>query len=125
MKRPKHGRHQHPKHGKHQRPGRSAIVAAPTHPSALTVPAYHRILVKHGLIEKTLSIPEAYEVFLKVSADPEVEKLRRKVEHGSKMKHVPALYLATAMALQGMTKQELDDLKLRIGKTQASRSFVE
>jgi hypothetical protein len=38
------------------------------------------------------------------------------------MKHVPALYLATAMALQGMTKQELDDLKLRIGKTaQADR----
>jgi hypothetical protein len=30
------------------------------------------------------------------------------------MKHVPALYLATAMALQGMTKQELEGLKLRI-----------
>jgi hypothetical protein len=28
--------------------------------------------------------------------------------------HVPALYLATAMALQGMTKQELEALKLRI-----------
>jgi len=41
-------------------------------------------------------------------------KLRRKVEHGDKMKHVPALYLATAMALQGMTKQELEALKLRI-----------
>jgi len=27
------------------------------------------------------------------------------------MKHVPALYLATAMALQGMTKQELEALK--------------
>ena len=114
MKHPKQGKHQHPKRGKHQRPGRSAIVAAPTHPSALTVPAYHRILVKHGLIEKTLSIPEAYEVFLKVSADPEVQNLRRKVAHGSKMKHVPALYLATAMALQGMTKQELEALKLRI-----------
>ena len=70
--------------------------------------------MKHGLIEKTLSIPEAYEVFLKVSADPEVEKLRREVAHGSKMKHVPALYLPTAMALQGMTKQELEALKLRI-----------
>jgi hypothetical protein len=88
----------------------------PTHPSALTVPAYHRILVKHGLIEKTLSIPDAYEMFLKVGADPEVQKLRRKVEHGSKMKHVPALYLATAMALQGMTKQELEALRLRIAK---------
>jgi hypothetical protein len=114
MKHPKHSKHQHPKHGKHQRPGRSAVVAAPTHRSALTVPAYHRILVKHGLIEKTLSIPEAYEVFLKVGADPDVEKLRREVAHGSKMKHVPALYLATAMALQGMTKQELEALKLRI-----------
>jgi hypothetical protein len=114
MKHPKHGKHQHRKEGRHQRSGRSAIVAAPTHPSALTVPAYHRILVKHGLIEKTLSIPEAYEVFLKVSADPEVQKLRSKVEHGSKMRHVPALYLATAMALQGMTKQELEALKLRI-----------
>ncbi len=31
-----------------------------------------------------------------------------------KMKHVPALYLATAMALQGMTKQELEALKLRM-----------
>jgi hypothetical protein len=85
-----------------------------THSSPLAVPSYHRILVKHGLIEKTLSIPDAYEVFLKVGADPEVQKLRRKVEHGNKMKHVPALYLATAMALQGMTKQEIAALKLRI-----------
>ncbi len=75
--------------------------APQTHPSALAVPSYHRILVKHGLIEKTMPIPDAYEVFLKVGA-------------GNKMKHVPALYLATAMALQGMTKQELEALKLRI-----------
>src|SRR6267142_3282769 len=86
----------------------------PTHPPALAVPSYHRILVKHGLIEKTLPIPDAYEMFLKVGADPEVEKLRRKVAHGSKIKHIPALYLATAMALQGMTKQELEALKLRM-----------
>src|SRR6266850_169605 len=71
---------------------------------------------RNDRIEKTLSIPDAYEVFLKVGADPEVEKLRRKVAHGNKMKHVPALYLATAMALQGMTKQELEALKLRIQK---------
>ncbi len=88
--------------------------APPPHPSALAVPSYHRILVKHGLIEETLSIPEAYKVFLQVSADPEVQKLTRKVEHRNKMKHVPALYLATAMALQGMTKQELEALKLRM-----------
>ena len=87
-----------------------------THPSALSVPSYHRILVKHGLIEKTLSIPDAYEVFLRVGADPEVQKLRRKVGRGNKMKHVPALYLATAMSLQGMSKQELEALKLRIEK---------
>src|SRR6266699_180470 len=79
-----------------------------THSSTLAVPSYHRVLVKHGLIEKTLSIPDAYEVFLKVGADPEVQKLSRKVERGHKMKHIPALYLATAMALQGMTKQELE-----------------
>src|SRR5689334_25290650 len=71
--------------------------APQTHASALAVPSYHRILVKHGLLEKTLSLPDAYEVFLKVGADPEVQKLRRKVERGNKMKHVPALYLATAM----------------------------
>ena len=112
MKRPKRGKHQ-------RRPGRSAIVAAPTHPSAFAVPSYHRILVKHGLIEKTLSIPDAYEVFLKVGADPEVQKLRRKVARGNRMKHVPALYLATAMALQGMTKQELEALKLRIAEKAA------
>jgi hypothetical protein len=88
----------------------------PTHPSALAVPSYHRILVKHGLIEKTLSIPDAYKVFLKVGADPEVQKLRRKIASGDKMKHVPALYLATAMALQGMTKQDIEALKLRIEK---------
>ena len=88
--------------------------APQTHPSALAVPSYHRILVKHGLIEKTLSIPDAYEVFLKVGADPEVQKLCRKVARGDKMKHVPALYLSTAMALQGMTKQELEALKLRM-----------
>ncbi len=92
---------------------------APTYRSALAVPSYHRILVKHGLIEKTLSIPDAYEVFLKVGADPEVQKLRREVERGSKMKHVPALYLATAMALQGMTKHELEALKLRIEEKRA------
>ena len=88
--------------------------APQVHPSASAVPSYHRILVKHGLIEKTLSISDAYEVFLKVGADPEVQKLRREVAPGNKMKHVPALYLATAMALQGMTKQELEALKLRI-----------
>jgi len=86
----------------------------PTHPSTLAVPSYHRILVKHGLIEKSLPIPDAYEMFMKVGADPEVQKLRRQIAHGSKMKHVPAMYLATAMALQGMTKQELEALKLRI-----------
>ncbi len=87
--------------------------APPTH-TALAVPSYHRILVSHGLIEKTLPIPDAYKVFLRVGADSEVQKLRRKVEHTSKIKHVPALYLATAMALQGMTKPELEALKLRI-----------
>jgi len=85
-----------------------------THSSPAAVPSYHRILVKHGLIEETLSISDAYEMFLKVGADPEVQKLRRQIAHGSRMKHVPALYLATAMALQGMTKQELEALKLRI-----------
>jgi hypothetical protein len=96
---------------KHPRQSKRAPQA---HSSALALPSYHRILVKHGLIEKTLSIPDAYEMFLKVGADPEVQKLRRKVAYGNKMKHVPALYLATAMALQDMTKQELDALKLRI-----------
>jgi hypothetical protein len=90
--------------------------APQTHRSAMAVPSYHRILVKHGLIAKTLPIPDAYEVFSKVGADPEVQKLRRKVAQGNRIKHVPALYLATAMALQGMTKQELDALKLRIEK---------
>src|SRR6059036_191676 len=96
---------------KHRRENRRALQ---THPSASAVPSYHRIMVKHGLIEKNLSISDAYEVFLKVGADPEVQKLRRKVARGNKMKHVPALYLPTAMALQGMTKQELEALKLRI-----------
>src|SRR5258705_13921346 len=90
--------------------------AQTSNPAALAVPSYHRILVKHGMIEKTLSFYEAYKMFLKVGADPEVQKLRRKVEHGNKMKHVPALHLATAMALQSMTKQELEALKLRIEK---------
>jgi len=79
----------------------------PIYLSALAVPSYHRILVKHGLIEKTLSIPDAYRVFLQVGADPEVQKLSRKAERGRKMKHVPALYLATGHGLQGMSKQSL------------------
>src|SRR5437660_11237663 len=98
---------------KHRRENRRAPQ---THPSASAVPSYHRILVRYGLIEKNLSISDAYGVFLKVSADPEVEKLRSKVELANKMKHVPALHLAIAMALQGMTKQELEALKLRIEK---------
>jgi hypothetical protein len=79
----------------------------------LAAPAFHRILVKHGLIAKTLPIPDAYEVFLKVGADSEVQKLRRKAT-SNKMKNVPALYVVTAMALEGMTKEELEGLKLRI-----------
>src|SRR5437867_12534331 len=98
---------------KHRRENRRAPQ---THPSASAVPSYHRILVKHGLIEKNLPISDAYGVFLKVGADPEVEKLRRKVELGNKMNHFPAFHLATAIALQGMTKQELEALKLRIEK---------
>jgi hypothetical protein len=94
--------------------------APQTHPSALAVPSYHRILVKHGLIEKTLSIPDAYKVFLKVGADPEVQKLCRKVERYNRMRRVPALYQATAMALQGLTKQELEALKLRIEEKRVS-----
>src|SRR5258708_39491294 len=62
----------------------------PTHSSALAVPSYHRILVKHGLIEKTLSIPDAYKVFLKVGADPEAtetpsqDRIRRQNETRSR-----------------------------------------
>jgi hypothetical protein len=88
--------------------------APQTQPSASVAPSYYRILIKHGLIEKTLPISDAYEVFLKVGADPEVQKLRREVAPGNRMKHVPALYLVTALALQGMTKQQLEALKLRI-----------
>ena len=106
------------RHRKQYRP------APQTHPSPSAVPSYHRILVKHGLIEKTLPIPDAYEMFLKVGADPEVQKLRRKVAHGNKMKHVPALYLATAMALQGMTKLELEALKLRIEAVAVPKTSV-
>ena len=47
---------------KHRRENKRA-----PHASASAVPSYHRILVKHGLIEKTLSISDAYEVFLKVA----------------------------------------------------------
>jgi hypothetical protein len=82
-------------------------------PATLAAPSYHRILVKHGLIAKTLPIPDAYKIFLKVGADPEVQKLRRKAT-GNKMKNIPALYVVTAMALEGMTKEELEALKLRI-----------
>jgi hypothetical protein len=96
---------------KHPRQNRRA---PPSVEPRLAAPSYYRILVKHGLIEETLSISDAYKMFLKIGADPEVEKLRRKVARGDKIKHVPSLHLATAMALQGMTKQELHALKLRI-----------
>jgi hypothetical protein len=97
----------YPRHRKHAHQGPPATLAAPS---------YHRILVKHGLIAKTLPIPDAYKMFLKVGADPEVQKLRRKATTGNKMKNVPALYVATAMALEGMTKEELEALKLRMAK---------
>ena len=96
---------------KYRKPNKRAVQP---HSPALPVPSYHRILVKYGLIEKTLPIPDAYKVFLKVGADPEVQKLRRKVERDDKIKDVPALHLVTAMALEGMTKPELEALKLRI-----------
>jgi len=52
-------------------------------------------------------------MFLEVGADPEVQKLVASSTR-NKMKTLPALHLATAMALQSMTKQELEALKLRI-----------
>src|SRR5258707_1319931 len=76
-----HSAMKHPKQNKR---------APPTHSSALAVPSYHRILVKHGLIEKTLSIPDAYKVFLKVGADPEAtetpsqDRIRRQNETRSR-----------------------------------------
>ena len=97
----------HPKHHK---------LAQQNPPATLAAPAYHRILVKHGLIAKTLPIPDAYKMFLKVGADPEVQRLRHRATTGNKMKNVPALYVVTAMALEGMTKEELEGLKLRIAK---------
>src|SRR5258708_19989968 len=84
----------HPKQNK-----RAPPTHAPTRPSAFAVPSYHRILVKHGLIEKTLSTPDAYKVFLKVGADPEVQKLRRKAEPANPLTHLPPLYLATPIPL--------------------------
>jgi hypothetical protein len=42
----------HPKHHERAEQNPSATFAAPS---------YHRILVKHGLIAKTLSIPDAYK----------------------------------------------------------------
>jgi hypothetical protein len=100
-----HSAMKHPK--PHKRPQQNP-------PAILAAPSYHRILVKHGLIAKTLPIPDAYEMFLKVGADPQVQKLRRKATTGNKMKNVPALYVLTAMALEGMTKGELESLKLRM-----------
>ena len=90
----------------------------PNPPATLAVPSYHRILVKHGLIAKNLPIPDAYKMFLKVGADPEVQRLRRKVTTGNKMKNVPALYVVTARALEGMTEEELEGLKLRIAMSE-------
>ena len=98
------------KHSKHHERAEQKL------PLTLTAPSYHRILVKHDLIAKTLPIPDAYKIFLKAGADPEVQKLRRKVATGNKMKNVPALYVATAMALEDMTKEQLVALKLRIAK---------
>jgi hypothetical protein len=83
-------------------------------PTTLAAPAYHRILVKHGLIAESLPIPDAYKMFLKVGAYPEVQKLRGKVTQAERMKNVPAVYVVTAMALEVMTKKELESLKLRI-----------
>jgi hypothetical protein len=96
------------KHSKrHERPQQKP-------PATLAAPAYHRILVKHGLIAKTLPIADSYKMFSKVGADPEVQKLCHKTTTGNKMKNVPALYVVTAMALEVMTKEELEGLKLRI-----------
>ena len=47
---------------KHPKQSKRAPV---THPSALAAPSYQRILVKHGLIEKTPPLPDVYKVFLK------------------------------------------------------------
>jgi hypothetical protein len=98
------------KHAKHHK------LAQQNPPATLAAPAYHRILVKHGLIAKTLPVPDAYKMFLMVGADPEVQRLRHRATRGNKMKNVPALYVVTAMALEGMTKEELEGLKLRIAK---------
>ena len=77
-------------------------------------PAFKRVLVKHGLIEQSLAIPDAFEVFLHVGADKEVTKLRSTCGH--KMPKIPDRYAITIRAIEKLAsdKNKLAALKERL-----------
>jgi hypothetical protein len=77
-------------------------------------PAYVRALVKHGFISKTLPIPDAYEVFLRVCADVEIQRLRN--SRGHRMPRIPEWHAVTLRAFDIVAKNPtaLSALKQRI-----------
>jgi len=82
-------------------------------------PSFKRILVKHGITTKDLPIPDAYELFLRVSGDSEIKKLRN--IRGHRMAKTPEAYVVTIRAVEALAKDKnkLAALKQRLA---ASRS---
>jgi len=97
---------------KEKRPRLGPMLESRTVP---TLPCYHRALVTAGLIEKTVSVPDSFEMFTQVSGQPEVRAARERVrQKQAKRAQVTVPFAVTIAALALLTEEELRSIKLRL-----------
>ena len=77
-----------------------------------TIPSYTRILSRHGLCPADLPVSDAFDLFTKVSADPEVIALKPKAL--LPRVNILHLYSRTASALEKMSDKQKVKLLQRI-----------
>jgi hypothetical protein len=76
------------------------------------LPCFVTILVKLGLVEKSVDTHDAFQLYLKIGADPVVQRKGGKGFPGK----VTGPYVETALKLNSLTAEELKSLKLRVAE---------
>ncbi len=91
-----------------------------------TEPSYFRVLLTAGLIERNTDLQNAYGMWQRVCADPEVIRLSMKREETKIfLSSVAAPYQHGARVLAAMSEQQLDALRQRIsGETKHGRTVA-
>jgi hypothetical protein len=69
------------------------------------LPCYARALVEAGLADKNISVPEAYELFLRVS------NLVKAITPTHVLPRIAAPYAGTINALNRLSKSQMSDLR--------------